>query len=135
MLLTAAPFLTGILLRITAMQQILGPIGLVNMALMELGLPPVEVLMYTNVASAVGLIYLWIPFMLLAIYLSLFNFNFRVAGGGEGERRQAVAGVPGGDLAAQLDRHGHRHRPRVHPHLRRLGDAALPGRARTARCS
>ena len=77
-LLTAAPFLTGILLRITAMQQILGPIGLVNMALMELGLPPIEVLMYTNIASAIGLIYLWIPFMLLAIYLSLFNFNFEL---------------------------------------------------------
>ena len=77
-LLTAAPFLTGILLRITAMQQILGPIGLVNMALMELGAQPIQVLMYTNIASAVGLIYLWIPFMLLAIYLSLFNFNFEL---------------------------------------------------------
>lgn len=77
-LLTAAPFLTGILLRITAIQQILGPIGLLNMALMELGLPPVEALMYTNIASAVGLIYLWIPFMLLAIYLSLFNFTFEL---------------------------------------------------------
>ena len=29
-LVTAAPFLTGILLRITAMQQILGPIGILN---------------------------------------------------------------------------------------------------------
>ena len=77
-LLTAAPFLTGILLRITAMQQILGPIGLLNMALTTLGLPPVEALMYTNVASAVGLVYLWIPFMLLAIYLSLLNFNFEL---------------------------------------------------------
>ena len=91
-LLTAAPFLTGILLRITAMQQILGPIGLVNMALMELGAQPIQVLMYTNIASAVGLIYLWIPFMLLAIYLSLFNFNFELLGSGEGERREAVAG-------------------------------------------
>ena len=77
-LLTAAPFLTGILLRITAMQQILGPIGLLDMALTTLGLPPIEALMYTNLASAVGLIYLWIPFMLLAIYLSLLNFNFEL---------------------------------------------------------
>jgi ABC-type spermidine/putrescine transport system permease subunit I len=75
-LLTAAPFLTGILLRITAMQQILGPIGLLNMALQTFGLPPVEALMYTNVASAIGLVYLWIPFMLVAIYLSLLNFDF-----------------------------------------------------------
>jgi len=77
-LLTAAPFLTGILLRITAMQQILGPIGLVNMALTAFGIAPVEALMYTSLASAIGLIYLWIPFMLVAIYLSLLNFDFEL---------------------------------------------------------
>jgi ABC-type spermidine/putrescine transport system permease subunit I len=77
-LLTAAPFLTGILLRIAAMQQILGPIGLLNMALQTFGLQPIEALMYTNVASAIGLVYLWIPFMLVAIYLSLLNFDFQL---------------------------------------------------------
>lgn len=77
-LLTGAPFLTGILLRITAIQQILGPIGLINMALGNFGLQPIEILMYTKIASAIGLIYLWIPFMLLAIYLSLLNFNFEL---------------------------------------------------------
>jgi ABC-type spermidine/putrescine transport system permease subunit I len=77
-LLTAAPFLTGILLRITAMQQILGPIGLLNMALTTFGLEPIEALMYTNTASAIGLIYLWVPFMLVAIYLSLLNFDFQL---------------------------------------------------------
>jgi spermidine/putrescine transport system permease protein len=77
-LLTAAPFLTGILLRITAMQQVLGPIGLVNMALSSFGFQPVEALMYTNTATAIGLIYLWIPFMLVAIYLSLLNFDFQL---------------------------------------------------------
>jgi ABC-type spermidine/putrescine transport system permease subunit I len=77
-LLTAAPFFTGIILRITAMQQILGPIGLVNMGLSNFGLPMVDALMYTNVASAIGLVYLWIPFMVLAIYLSLLNFNFEL---------------------------------------------------------
>ncbi len=75
-LLTAAPFFTGIILRVTAIQQILGPIGLINMALQTFGIEPIAVLMYSNVASAIGLIYLWIPFMVLAIYLSLLNFNF-----------------------------------------------------------
>ena len=74
-LLTAAPFLTGIILRVTAIQQILGPIGLINMGLTAFGLAPIEAFMYTNVASAIGLVYLWIPFMLLAVYLSLLNFN------------------------------------------------------------
>ncbi len=75
-LLISAPFFTGIILRITALQQIFGPIGIVNMALMKIGLPPINVFMYSNFASAMGLIYLWIPFMILAIYLSLLNFNF-----------------------------------------------------------
>ena len=75
-LLTAAPFFTGIILRVTAMQQILGPIGLLNMALQAFGFEPIQILMYSNVASGIGLAYLWIPFMVLAIYLSLLNFNF-----------------------------------------------------------
>ncbi len=77
-ILTAAPFFTGIILRVTAMQQILGPIGVINMALTQLGLQPIKALMYTNYATAIGLIYLWIPFMILAVYLSLLNFNFEL---------------------------------------------------------
>lgn len=77
-LLTAAPFLTGEILRITALQQLLGPIGLVNMALTQLGLPPIRALMYTNFATGIGLAYLWLPFMVLAIYLSLLNFDFEL---------------------------------------------------------
>lgn len=77
-LLTAAPFFTGIILRVIAMQQILGPIGLINMAMGFFGLEPIKILMYTNVASGIGLVYLWIPFMVLAIYLSLLNFNFEL---------------------------------------------------------
>lgn len=77
-LLTAAPFLTGEILRITALQQILGPIGLINMGLSNLGLEPIQALMYSHVASAIGLTYLWMPFMVLAIYLSLLNFDFQL---------------------------------------------------------
>jgi len=63
-------------LRIPAMQQILGPIGVINMAMGAFGFEPIDALMYTNTASAIGLTYLWIPFMVLAIYLSLLNFDF-----------------------------------------------------------
>lgn len=74
----AAPFFTGAILRITALQGLLGPIGLINMALGVFGLPPVEALMYTQVASGLGLVYLFVPFMVTAIYLSLVNFNFEL---------------------------------------------------------
>ncbi|CAN5141470.1 ABC transporter permease [soil metagenome] len=76
LLLTSAPFLTGEILRITALQQLLGPIGLINMMLANFGYEPVETLMYSHVASAIGLSYLWLPFAVLAIYLSLLNFEF-----------------------------------------------------------
>jgi len=78
LLLTSAPFLTGEILRITALQQILGPIGILNMALTNFGFAPVEAFMYSHTATAIGLTYLWIPFMVLAIYLSLLNFDFNL---------------------------------------------------------
>ncbi|WP_112310779.1 ABC transporter permease [Pseudogemmobacter bohemicus] len=74
----AVPFLTGIVLRVIALQGVLGPIGLVNLGLMKLGLPPIDALMYTKTATVVGLIYLYLPFVTTAIYLSLLNFNFRL---------------------------------------------------------
>jgi ABC-type spermidine/putrescine transport system permease subunit I len=72
----AAPFFTGLILRVTALQTIFGPIGVINMALMNVGLEPIAILMYTKFAAGVGLAYLYIPFMVTAIYLSLVNFNF-----------------------------------------------------------
>ncbi|MCB9947596.1 MAG: ABC transporter permease [Rhodospirillaceae bacterium] len=77
-LLTAAPFLTGEILRITALQQILGPIGVINMGLTSFGIAPVEALMYSSTATGIGLSYLWMPFMVLAVYLSLLNFDFEL---------------------------------------------------------
>lgn len=75
-LLLAAPFFTGVILRVAALQGILGPGGVVNIGLSLLGLPPVEALMYTPVAAAIGHVYLFLPFMVTAIYLSLVNFDF-----------------------------------------------------------
>ena len=63
----AAPFFTGAILRITALQGLLGPIGLINLALGMIGLGPVEALMYTQLASGLALVYLFIPFMVTAI--------------------------------------------------------------------
>jgi ABC-type spermidine/putrescine transport system permease subunit I len=77
-LLLAAPFFTGIILRVTALQGLFGPIGLVNMALNIFGIPSIDVLMYTPFAAALGLVYLFLPFMATAIYLSLVNFDFEL---------------------------------------------------------
>jgi ABC-type spermidine/putrescine transport system permease subunit I len=77
-LLLAAPFFTGIILRVTGLQSLFGPIGLINMALGIFGVPPIDVLMYTPFAAGIGLVYLYVPFMVTAIYLSLVNFNFEL---------------------------------------------------------
>lgn len=75
-LLLAAPFFTGVILRIAALQGIFGPGGLINMALGIFGLSPITALMYTPIAATIGHVYLFVPFMVTAIYLSLVNFNF-----------------------------------------------------------
>jgi ABC-type spermidine/putrescine transport system permease subunit I len=77
-LFLAAPFFTGAILRIAALQGLLGPIGLINMALAGVGLGPIDALMYTQVAAGLGLVYLFVPFTVTAIYLSLVNFNFEL---------------------------------------------------------
>jgi ABC-type spermidine/putrescine transport system permease subunit I len=74
----AIPFLTGDVLRIIALQGVMGPIGLVNQTLMALHLPPLRFLMYTQVASAIGLFYLYLPTVVTAVCLSLLNFDFRL---------------------------------------------------------
>jgi ABC-type spermidine/putrescine transport system permease subunit I len=75
-LILAAPFFTGVILRIAALQGILGPGGLINMGLGVFGFRPIGALMYTQTAATLGHVYLFIPFMVTAIYLSLVNFDF-----------------------------------------------------------
>jgi ABC-type spermidine/putrescine transport system permease subunit I len=74
----AAPFFTGIILRVTGIQGVMGPVGVINLALMNFGLQPIEFIMYTQTAVAIGIAYLFVPFMVTAIYLSLLNFDFEL---------------------------------------------------------
>ncbi|ANT62867.1 hypothetical protein AYJ57_20490 (plasmid) [Salipiger sp. CCB-MM3] len=75
----AVPFLTGEVLRVIALQGLLGPMGLINAALMHMGAMPLRFLMYSNIASAIGLVYLYLPIAITVIYLSLLNFDARLA--------------------------------------------------------
>ena len=74
----AAPFFTGIILRVTGIQGVMGPVGVINLALMNYGLAPIEFIMFTPTAVAIGVAYLFVPFMVTAIYLSLLNFDFEL---------------------------------------------------------
>ncbi|MBN9074431.1 MAG: ABC transporter permease [Rhizobiales bacterium] len=74
----AVPFFTGEVLRVIALQGLLGPVGLINGTLMKWGFAPVRALMYSNVASGIGLFYLYLPIAVTVIYLSLLNLDRRL---------------------------------------------------------
>jgi putrescine transport system permease protein len=64
------PFWTSFLIRIYAWITILKPAGVLNAALSALGLPPVDIL-NTETAVLLGLVYAYLPFMVLPLYAVL----------------------------------------------------------------
>jgi spermidine/putrescine transport system permease protein len=77
-LLVTIPFWTSLLVRTYAWMLILNDNGIVNNTTKFLGLGTYE-LLYTPFASQIGLIYTFLPFMVLPIYSSLAGFDFRLA--------------------------------------------------------
>lgn len=64
------PFWTSFLIRIYAWIAILKPAGVLNVLLAKLGLPPVDIL-NTETAVLLGLVYAYLPFMVLPLYAVL----------------------------------------------------------------
>lgn len=64
------PFCTSFLIRVYAWIAILRPAGLLNAALAPLGLPALNIL-NTDTAVYVGLVYAYLPFMVLPLYAAL----------------------------------------------------------------
>lgn len=67
LLLVMIPFWTSFLIRTYAWITILKQEGLLNGALQSFALPPLE-LLYTPTAVIIGLVYAYLPFMILPIY-------------------------------------------------------------------
>lgn len=72
LILIILPSWTAYLIRLYALKTLIGHTGLINSALLNLGLisSPLEIL-YTPYAVILGLVYSWLPFMILPIYASL----------------------------------------------------------------
>lgn len=70
------PSWTCYLIRLYALKTLIGTTGLINSALLSLGLisSPLQVL-YTPFAVMLGLVYTWLPFMVLPIYASLVGLE------------------------------------------------------------
>lgn len=78
-LLITIPFWSNLLVRTLAIMFIIRDEGLINMALMGLGVidKPITML-YTNFAIVLGLFYSFLPFMVLPLYSSLEKLDFRL---------------------------------------------------------
>jgi putative spermidine/putrescine transport system permease protein len=76
MLLIISPLLVSVVIRTFGWVIVLGPKGLVNWALLGLGIlsAPLK-LMYTETAVVIGLTHIFYPFMVLAIYTALRNID------------------------------------------------------------
>lgn len=72
------PFWTNLLVRTYAWMLVLNEHGLVNGLSRALGLGSHE-LLYTPFAAQLGLIYTFLPFLVLPLYASLSGFDFRLA--------------------------------------------------------
>jgi len=79
LLMVMLPFWTSFLLRVYAWKGILADQGIVNNALLALGLitEPVQML-YTDISMLVGMTYVYLPFMVLPLYATLVKLDTRL---------------------------------------------------------
>lgn len=77
--LVTIPFWTNLLIRTFAMQQVIRNEGLVNTALIQLGIldQPLQI-MNTDTAILLGMIYVYLPLMVLPLYASMEKLDFRL---------------------------------------------------------
>lgn len=73
-----APMWTSFLLRIYAWMTILRPTGILSQALRGLGVESPPVILYTPVAVFIGMVYNYLPFMILPIYAALEKLDRRL---------------------------------------------------------
>lgn len=79
LMMVMLPFWTSFLLRIYAWKGLLSDFGIINRALMAVGLihDPIHML-YTDISMLVGMTYVYLPFMVLPLYATLVKMDFRL---------------------------------------------------------
>lgn len=79
LLLITIPFWTNLLIRTFAIQEVLRNEGILNTALISMGLisSPVQIL-YTDNAILFGMAYVYLPLMVLPLYASMEKLDFRL---------------------------------------------------------
>lgn len=81
--LITIPFWTNLLIRTFAIMEVIRNQGLINSALMGLGVidEPIQIL-FTDFAIMLGMTYVYLPLMVLPIYASMEKFDFRLVEAG-----------------------------------------------------
>ncbi|EYR77382.1 MULTISPECIES: ABC transporter permease [unclassified Shinella] len=95
--LVTIPFWTNLLIRTFAMQQVIRNEGLLNNALIWLGVidSPLQI-MYTDTANLLGMTYVYLPLMVLPLYASIEKLDFRLVEAGYdlyASRLQVLRGI------------------------------------------
>lgn len=81
--LITIPFWTNLLIRTFAMQEVIRNEGVINSALMKLGIieKPFQ-MMYTDLGILFGMAYVYLPLMVLPLYASMERLDFRLVEAG-----------------------------------------------------
>ena len=77
--LITIPFWTNLLIRTYAMQEVIRNEGVVNTALIMVGIidRPIQ-MMYTDIGILFGMVYVYLPLMVLPLYASMEKLDFRL---------------------------------------------------------
>jgi spermidine/putrescine transport system permease protein len=77
--LITIPFWTNLLIRTFAVQEVIRNEGIVNSVLIKLGIidQPIQ-MMFTNFAIMIGMVYVYLPLMVLPLYASMEKIDFRL---------------------------------------------------------
>lgn len=81
--LVTIPFWTNLLIRTFAMQEVIRNEGILNTALIWLGVieRPIQI-MFTDTAIMFGMVYVYLPLMVLPLYASMDKIDFRLVEAG-----------------------------------------------------
>jgi spermidine/putrescine transport system permease protein len=81
--LITIPFWTNLLIRTFAVQEVIRNEGIVNTILIKLGIisSPIQI-MFTDTAIMLGMLYVYLPLMVLPLYASMEKLDFRLVEAG-----------------------------------------------------
>lgn len=81
--LITIPFWTNLLIRTFAVQEVIRNEGIVNTLLIKLGIisSPIQI-MFTDTAIMLGMLYVYLPLMVLPLYASMEKLDFRLVEAG-----------------------------------------------------